>query len=229
MEPNSETGQVKAVGTRTIRPGRQARTEAQRSLCDGVRYTIGRTEATISMAIPDSVKAKSVHWRVTNTSVVLGVIGQPPMVDGQLWGRVLEDECHWQIDVVEARAFAPAAHSCLARTSHTRARRSIPTHGLLLRAISGPALRGGHADKAATARRQGRFLGLPAHPGGCASYERERRRPKVLRCCRAGRKRRVCRRCDSGHAAVSRCEFRAAGCRSRSIIARDGGSGPGRY
>ena len=109
MEPTSETGQVKAIGTRRIPAGRKARTEAQRRLRNGVDYVIGRTDVTISMAIPDAVKAKHVHWSVTCTSLTLGVIGEPPMVDGQLWGRVLEDECHWQIDVVEVRCSEAAA------------------------------------------------------------------------------------------------------------------------
>ena len=101
MAENVHSGTVSAIGTRSIPAGRSSKLEAQRVLSDKVSYTIDRAEATIRIAVPAGIKGRDIHWRATATSISLGLVGQKPLVEGELWGRVREDECHWQFDEAE--------------------------------------------------------------------------------------------------------------------------------
>ena len=54
--------------------------------------------------IPDDVKSKQVAYELEQNVLTLGVAGSEPVIAAeQLWGRVVADECYWEIDEVDGK------------------------------------------------------------------------------------------------------------------------------
>jgi len=57
----------------------------------------------VVLPIDDEVRSKQVVYNVVNSCLTLGVAGDaPPAIDNEpLWGRVIADECYWEIDEID--------------------------------------------------------------------------------------------------------------------------------
>ena len=62
------------------------------------RYQDTWTETTVKMPISDSIKARDIVFKLTPSTLTLGLKGSEPAVNGELWGLVKPDDIVWEID-----------------------------------------------------------------------------------------------------------------------------------
>ena len=56
------------------------------------------TEAEVHVAVPKGTKAKMVSVSIKNKSISIGLKGQPPIVEGELFAKVLPDDSFWTVE-----------------------------------------------------------------------------------------------------------------------------------
>ena len=57
------------------------------------------TSVRVTMPIDEDVRAKQITYAVESSVFTLGVEGSTPVIDEEpLWGRVIADDCYWEID-----------------------------------------------------------------------------------------------------------------------------------
>ena len=66
-------------------------------VCANYRWTQELDELTVAVELPPGTKKSDVVCRVQNETLVIGLRGQDPMVDGILHGRVKADQAIWQL------------------------------------------------------------------------------------------------------------------------------------
>ena len=62
------------------------------------RYQDSFSEIVIKMPIDENIKGKDVNYKLTATTLELGVKGQEPYVSGELWDVVKLDDSLWEIE-----------------------------------------------------------------------------------------------------------------------------------
>ncbi|CAA7048647.1 unnamed protein product [Microthlaspi erraticum] len=55
-------------------------------------------EVTVNVPVPTGTKAKSVVCEIKKNHIKLGIKGQDPIIDGDLYGAVKPDDCYWNIE-----------------------------------------------------------------------------------------------------------------------------------
>jgi hypothetical protein len=62
------------------------------------RYQDSWAEIVIKMPIDEGIKGKDISYKLTPTSLDLGIKGKDPYVSGELWGTVKIDDSLWEIE-----------------------------------------------------------------------------------------------------------------------------------
>jgi hypothetical protein len=62
------------------------------------RYHDTWTESTIKMPIAENIRARDIIFKLTPTSLQLGLRGTEPVINGELWGAVKPDDVVWEIE-----------------------------------------------------------------------------------------------------------------------------------
>ena len=62
------------------------------------RYQDTWSETVIKMPIDENIKGKDIAYKLTPTSLDLGIKGQDPYVSGELWDTVKLDDSIWEIE-----------------------------------------------------------------------------------------------------------------------------------
>ncbi|KAL1515707.1 hypothetical protein AB1Y20_002323 [Prymnesium parvum] len=71
---------------------------------DSFSFEDNGARCRVVLPIAEEVGAKQVVYAVANSRLTLGVAGLPLAIDDEaLWGRVIADECYWEIDEVGGR------------------------------------------------------------------------------------------------------------------------------
>uniref|UniRef100_A0A1J3ETL6 Protein BOBBER 1 n=1 Tax=Noccaea caerulescens TaxID=107243 RepID=A0A1J3ETL6_NOCCA len=55
-------------------------------------------EVTVNVPVPTGTKARSVVCEIKKNHLKLGIKGQDPIIDGELYGAVKPDDCYWNIE-----------------------------------------------------------------------------------------------------------------------------------
>lgn len=67
------------------------------SICGGYRWTQELVELTLLVELPPGTAKKDVLCKITPETLLCGLRGQPPLVDGTLFAKVRVDDCMWQL------------------------------------------------------------------------------------------------------------------------------------
>lgn len=54
----------------------------------------------VAMPISDDIKGRDIECKITKTCLLLSVNGKR-IIDGEMWGEVIPDDCSWEIDGFE--------------------------------------------------------------------------------------------------------------------------------
>ncbi|KAL3910327.1 MAG: hypothetical protein SGPRY_009098 [Prymnesium sp.] len=67
-------------------------------------YEDGRESSRVLLPIGEEVGAKQIVFSLASNRLTLGVSDAPLAIDDeQLWGRVVANDCYWEIDEIEGR------------------------------------------------------------------------------------------------------------------------------
>ncbi|TKY55963.1 BOBBER 1 [Spatholobus suberectus] len=55
-------------------------------------------EVNVSVAVPTGTKSRFVICEIKKNHLKVGLKGQPPIIDGELYGSVKPDDCYWSIE-----------------------------------------------------------------------------------------------------------------------------------
>ncbi|CAI2374824.1 unnamed protein product [Moneuplotes crassus] len=70
---------------------------------DTYSFTQTLSDITINVFIPDGIKAKNLDVIYSQKKLKVGIKGQPPILDGELFSKILADETLWNIETIEGQ------------------------------------------------------------------------------------------------------------------------------
>lgn len=65
---------------------------------DKYSWTQTLQEVTINIPVPEGIKSRSVAYELKKNRLKVGLKGQPPIIDGELYQSVRLDDCFWNIE-----------------------------------------------------------------------------------------------------------------------------------
>jgi hypothetical protein len=71
-------------------------------VCEGYSWAQDREFITISMPI-GAVKGKDVIYKLSPTTLCIGIKGSAPVIDGEIFSAVKPDDSLWEVEVVDGQ------------------------------------------------------------------------------------------------------------------------------
>ncbi|KAJ7959336.1 protein BOBBER 1-like [Quillaja saponaria] len=65
---------------------------------DNYSWTQSLQEVTVNIPVPNGIKSRFVVCEIKKNHLKVGVKGQPPIIDGELYRTVRPDDCYWSIE-----------------------------------------------------------------------------------------------------------------------------------
>eukprot|EP00746_Dinoflagellata_sp_MGD_P163303 gnl/MRDRNA2_/MRDRNA2_91269_c0_seq1.p1 gnl/MRDRNA2_/MRDRNA2_91269_c0~~gnl/MRDRNA2_/MRDRNA2_91269_c0_seq1.p1 ORF type:complete len:281 (+),score=77.94 gnl/MRDRNA2_/MRDRNA2_91269_c0_seq1:98-940(+) len=61
------------------------------------------TEILVFIPIDDNIKSKDIDYKLTKKALKIGIKGQEPIIDDQLWKECDDEETAWEVDKIEGK------------------------------------------------------------------------------------------------------------------------------
>ncbi len=71
-------------------------------------WTQTSEQITIFMPIRALIKGRDIIYKLTPTTLILGIKGEQPVIDGLMFNAVKPDDSWWEIDTVDGKRFVKA-------------------------------------------------------------------------------------------------------------------------
>ncbi|KAJ6232292.1 nuclear migration protein nudc [Anaeramoeba flamelloides] len=57
--------------------------------------------ATVVLKIPEKIRGKNINYKLTVTHLTVGIKGEDPIIDGELWGKAEPEDSIWTLESVK--------------------------------------------------------------------------------------------------------------------------------